>query len=372
MNKKTKAKQTFNLKATIFSIIFVIIFIVILLKIFFSTNNIFILLICIFFLTLGGFGLLGSIIGFLKGKYNILKENKYIKNSNPYLYYRELPNNFGIGVTSLLFDSVIENYKDIVATILDLCAKKYLNLIKQNDKYTIKILKKPDDYLLSNEKYILSLLISNDIKNINYKEWYSLCLQDGINLGLYHPKNIKFNDNVSDTKIKIKKNRTLHLIISFVICVISFILSLSNGNILKSLTNGVFSFILVYIILIIPFYLINTIIGIKNIGKNIENINYKNIIENNLKKTKKGIEELHKLYSFKSFIKDFGNFVDKNVDEVVLWDRYLSYAQVFGLTTNIMNTGYKKLIDNASFQIDNIDNINLYNLEINMQSNEKN
>lgn len=86
---------------------------------------------------------------------------------------------------------------------------------------------------------------------------------------------------------------------------------------------------------------------------------YKIELHNHLEGTDKGIKELQKLLSFQSFIKDFGYFVDKNPEEVVLWDEYLSYAQVFGLTKEIMNSGYKELINNSSFQIDNIDNIEL-------------
>ena len=69
------------------------------------------------------------------------------------------------------------------------------------------------------------------------------------------------------------------------------------------------------------------------------------------------------LYSFKKFLDEFGSFVDKNPESVILWDRYLSYAQVFGLTKKIMSTGYKELIENSSFNIDNIDNISLQNIE---------
>ena len=51
-------------------------------------------------------------------------------------------------------------------------------------------------------------------------------------------------------------------------------------------------------------------------------------------------------------------------DGLVLWDRYLSYAQVFGLTKEIMKTGYPKLVKNSSFQIDDINNITFDNIEI--------
>ena len=66
-----------------------------------------------------------------------------------------------------------------------MCAKKYLNLEKQGDKYIIKVLKGIDNSLLSNEKYILSLVLNNDVKNISYKKWFNYCMQDGMNLGLY-------------------------------------------------------------------------------------------------------------------------------------------------------------------------------------------
>ena len=92
--------------------------------------------------------------------------------------------------------------------------------------------------------------------------------------------------------------------------------------------------------------------------------NYINQMNNNLTNTDKRVNELHKLYFFKTFIKYFGHFVDKKPEEVVLWDRYLSYAQFLGLTKEIMNSGYNQLINNSFFQINSIDNISIYNIEV--------
>lgn len=364
MNKETKYRKTYNLKATVFSVLLLIAITILLIYFLLNADNILTITVCTLLICLIIFGMIGIIVGIIKGKLQILNENKYIKKTNPYIYYRELPNNFGIGVNTLLIDSTIENYKDIVAVILDLCARKYLSLVKQGEKYVIKILKDIDDGLLSNEKYILTLLKNNDIKNINYQEWYNYCMQDGIDLGLYYHKEMTINKEPPLTQDKIKKRGKTHLMISVVVGILVLVLFLFEGNILKSFVNGVFWFIITYIILIVPFYLINVITGFKNIGKKTRDINYKNIIENTLFKTQKGVEELQKLNSFKAFISDFGYFVDKKVDEVVLWDRYLSYAQVFGLTKEIMKSGYKELVENSSFQIDDIENINLYNIEI--------
>ena len=91
---------------------------------------------------------------------------------------------------------------------------------------------------------------------------------------------------------------------------------------------------------------------------------YNKELSKTLTLTSNGINELNKLKAFKAFINDFGNFANKYPDEIVLWDRYLSYAQVFGLTKEIMKTGYSQLVKNSSFQIDDINNINFDNIEI--------
>lgn len=377
MNKKTKFNQT-NVKGTILGLFIYIIILVILIYLLCTAgDNILQYIFSILVLTLSLIFLIGSIIGYLKGKIQILKENKYIKNTNPYIYYRDLPNYFGIGVTTLLFDSSIENYKDIVAVILDLCARKYIHLTKQNDKYNIEVLKNVDNGLLSNEKYILTLIINGDIKNINYQEWYNHCVQDGIELGLYQQRKVTLNNDSSTNNKAEKVLKTcfkISLTIAILIVVITFIgLFFEKSSktthdfepLFLIIISGAFTFIGSFLISLIPVYFIFTFIGLKDRLKDISNINYKTIIENNLRKTEKGVEELHKLYSFKAFINDFGNFVDKNVDEVVLWDRYLSYAQVFGLTKEIMNSGYQQLVNNSSFQIDDIDNINLDKIELN-------
>jgi uncharacterized membrane protein len=81
-----------------------------------------------------------------------------------------------------------------------------------------------------------------------------------------------------------------------------------------------------------------------------------------LKPTEKGKEELEKLLAFKNFLNDFGSFTDKDLEQVNLWEYYLSYATVFGLDKKILQKGYKEITNNGAFNIDSIDNINLSNL----------
>ena len=363
MNKETKYQRTGSIKLTIsilliYAILQVILFVCNLNHPFFLSGliifNVFFVIYCIIVLS-----------GIIKGKIAIKKENKYLKKTNPYIYFRELPNFFGIGVTTLLMDSTIENYKDIVAVILDLCAKKYLNLEKQGDKYIIKILKGIDNSLLSNEKYILSLVLNNDVKNINYKEWFNYCMQDGMNIGLYThttQKN-KVKKPVLSRQERIKKDNKIKLILSLILSCLIFIFTFSSDLIL-AIFSSLILFGISYFILTMVFNIKLFFREMFKEAKYYRNQNYINQLNNKLTRTNKGVDELHKLYSFKAFIKNFGHFVDKKPEEVVLWDRYLSYAQVFGLTKEIMESGYKELIDNSSFHIDSIDNINLNNIEV--------
>lgn len=317
--------------------------------------------------------ILGRIIGYLEAQSVINKENKKIKKTNPYIYYRELPNDYGIGVTSLLFDSKIENYKDIISVILDLCARGYLSLTKASDKYYIKVLRNVDYKLLNNEKYILQLIISQKIKEINYDEWYHLCLMDGKGLELFYPNDDHSKNDVPYFVPKWEKRqkfqRIFSIIISLFLALVVFIITSKELNLQERLISAVITYLLTYVIfkkmlsivLEATHILIDPIIISGSMGRQTA---YVKAINNHLTRTNKGVIELQKLISFKKFLYDFGHFVDRSPEEVVLWDRYLSYAQVFGLTKEIMNSGYKQLVKNSSFQIDSIDNITIDNIEV--------
>ena len=283
--------------------------------------------------------------GVERAKKVINKEDKFIKRTNPYLYYRELPNDYGIGVISLLVDSKIENYKDIIAVILDLCAKKYLFLAKKDNTYYIKVLKGLDNKLLSNERYILDLIISNNIKNINYQEWYSYCLQDGINLGVYY--HVDRQEPFVTNRVKPRKLWVKYIKVGTSIVVIfASLLTLlivnygeSSIDILNIMFGGI-SFLVITFVLIFVALFMNKM-NEKNEYQKM--VNYNMTLNNHLSRTEKGVMELQKLLSFKAFLIDFSNIVSRKPEEVILWDRYLSYAVVFNLTKDIMKSGYKQL-----------------------------
>ncbi len=307
---------------------------------------------------------IGAVVGIVRGALVIARENKAIKKINPYTYLRELPNSFGIGVASLLVDSSIENQKDIIAVILDLCARKYIKLEKEGEKYIVKVLKDSDDELLNNEKYILNLIVNNDLKNINYQEWYNYCVGDGADLEIYYHeyKPIKQTPVLSQEKEKRKKRRVF--VISLLLTMLVIWAVMSENVWWVALLWGIPSFMLIYGFLFMMYYIIMLFRVAINFGKQAFELNYQQAVNNKLTRTEKGIEELYKMYALEAFLSDFGNFVDKKPEEVVLWDRYLAYAQVFGLTKEIMKTGHKEIVENGSFCIESIEDIELANINI--------
>lgn len=317
---------------------------------------------------------IGSVRGYFRGKAKIRQDDKQIKATNPYQYYKELPNDYGVGVVSLLTNSQIENEKDIIAAILDLCAQKYLYLSKHSDHYVIRLLPNPPKTPLSNEAYLLDLIKNHRLQEIDYRTWYNYCVADGVQLGLYYPtklEDIKFDQ----PKIRPRKSLivlkigVVLLAVSFLPALVAVISMMCFQQTYHDVTPllefaktcagcGIF-----VIILSLPIMYFSMLFSsLKSASKNISRDYYKWVLEKHLTRTPKGVQELQKLHAFRNFLDQFHTFVDQNPEAVVIWSRYLSYAQVFGIADKIMKTGYTELISNADFKIDDINNISLSNI----------
>lgn len=289
---------------------------------------------------------------------SLLASESYANNS--YDYYHELPNNYGIGVATILLNSTLENKKDLIAAILDLCSKGYLKLTKVDNNYQIKVLKKPDSLLLENEQYLMDNIINNNLKNISYGLWFTKSVNDGINLGLFNRGNIKKNE------LKKFNFKTFYSIIItiLVILVILYILFpdqiskfISEWHISKDEEYPIFKIIISLFGCL--FYAFPFLTAIYSFISGIYQDYYAGAKGEYLEPTDQGKEEIRKLLSFKKFMQEFGNFEDKTIDEINLWSHYIPYAEVFGLTKKIMKTGYKELVSNSSFDIKSLDDIKL-------------
>ena len=56
------------------------------------------------------------------------------------------------------------------------------------------------------------------------------------------------------------------------------------------------------------------------------------------KRTERGNEHYVRWKAFRNFLNDFGSFDNKDLPEIILWERYLVYATVFGLAHKVQRT----------------------------------
>ncbi len=73
-----------------------------------------------------------------------------------------------------------------------------------------------------------------------------------------------------------------------------------------------------------------------------------------IKRTKRGALHYRKWLAFKNFLNDFGTFELKELPEVVLWEKYLVYATVFGLAKKVQKVMNVKIqeLDSTFLQSD--------------------
>ena len=68
--------------------------------------------------------------------------------------------------------------------------------------------------------------------------------------------------------------------------------------------------------------------------------------------TKKGKEEQLKLIELKNYINDYSLIKNRDLESVIIWDKYLAYATAFGIPSKITNNIYEKWYNlNISLQV---------------------
>ena len=124
---------------------------------------------------------------------------------------------------------------------------------------------------------------------------------------------------------------------------------------------------LVYAIILMTFIIYNNIEFIPGIITVVLAIIFLIYTLSFTKKTPKGMEHYAKWQAFKRFLSDFGNFSIKELPEIILWERYLVYATIFGLADKVekvMNVRIKEIsnVDIDYLTLNYITNIHIANL----------
>ena len=246
--------------------------------------------------------------------YTYIKYDKELKTNFDMEYNREFINDYDVTNIEYLFDKKITE-KAFSTSILNLIYKKNIK-IEQIDKKDYKLIKVNTDNVSESEEYLMKMIFDN-IGNKEYvllsqikkyaKEIHGTTSEFLTSFTTWQNKvtseSIKNNFYESNTKIKV-----LGVLFSLVGYLVFYVMGRFNGFNLFSII--IFICALVFMIYVLVFN----------------------------KRTKRGAEDYRKWKAFKRFLEDFGRFDEKELPEIVLWERYLVYANIFGIADKVGKT----------------------------------
>lgn len=271
---------------------------------------------------------------------------KYDKERKPKFnleYNREFIDDYNVEVVDYLMNNTITP-NAMSASIMNLIYKKNIKAEKiEGEKNSYKFTLLNRDNLNETENCLVDFLFdkvgfkneftTKDLKKYasstktcdkfmsSYTKWKNKVLEDGKNQGFY--------DNLSGK-----------FVYGFIMLLVAFIIYFMGAVVFNVEFLLIHSLIFASIIFIIYIGLIR-------------------------RKSEKGIEDYTKWKAFKRFLNDFGTFDTKELPEIILWERYLVYATVFGLADKVekaMNVKIKEINVDDMYSGDTYIFINNYDL----------
>ena len=274
-------------------------------------------------LGLSGFWIVGAIILAI---YAYRKYDKEHVSDFKLEYHREFPAEYGPEVVEYLMKRKVTTVS-LSAMILDIIRKKGFEVREQPSTKMKKqyVLIKKDlarNQLTADEAFIVDWFINDlgngkevaleDIKKVSkteasaktfmekYDKWLTLAEMNGVREEFYE----------ESLGFKIKSG--LYCVLGFGIFIIAMYLMIVHPLTIMTLIIAIV--LLIYTILFV-------------------------------KRTVKGNDHFVKWKAFKKFLLDFGRFEEKQLPEIVLWEKYLVYATVFGIAKKVYKAMEIKIKD---------------------------
>lgn len=260
---------------------------------------------------------------------DIPRENESTPNEACYLY--------NYNKKSLSNSSV--QYNMVSATILDLCLKKIISLREQNKKIYIKILNKQPQELKADEMEIFKILravgknneefeideLNKYAKQEYYK--YSTCINNTVNFARNNLYRIKLinkreeNEYAKCSNAKLREKMLLTVYIVFVVIAICMYIPVFKLEAARSLGISLQSNLVFYMLGILPIIILKVC-----------SLRLQSKIKNKIVVlTQEGVDEKAKWKGLANYMKDFSMIDEKEVPELVIWEKYLVYATAFGI-----------------------------------------
>lgn len=261
--------------------------------------------------------------------YCYIKYDKEYKTDFDMEYYRDFPNTYGPEILERLINkhSSTNGYS---ASILNMIYKKAFTIEQTGDKDNY-ILRKNDTFkepLTKAETNIMEFLLNNigDGSSVSLNEIkdYGKKVRTAKKF-LTHFNNWKKDIDKEAKKYNFydKQSKTLPIVIIIILSIISFSLTIQASDVLSMIVIALSFISIIYIAFA-------------------------------TKKSKTGITDYKKWMAFKKFLVDFGSFDGKELPEIVLWEKYLVYATVFGVAKKLEKTMKIKIqaMDNSTDMTD--------------------
>lgn len=229
---------------------------------------------------------------------------------------REIDCSYTPSIVSMLIDNKLE-VKDITADLMNLYANKYLIVNKSSGKYNITVNNENIttlDNLYNSDRYLIDTIILKK-EPFEFKVWKSYIEKKYNSLGF--TKQLK--------QFSLKSYAIIIIIISIVTMLLSFIISHQFSiSYILGLTTAI-----IFTILLSSFSILHSNDKIYKLHLNT-----------------KGTIELKKWFRFKEFIKEYTLIDEKNIRDVVLYEKYIPYAVALGINQNYKDTIYSVFNEN--------------------------
>lgn len=257
--------------------------------------------------------------------YSYFKYDKEYKTDFDMEYYRDFPNTYGPEVLERLIKKC-NTTNGYSASILYMIYKKAFIVEETSDKKDY-ILKKAETFkepITKEETSIMEFLLNtigdgnsvllSEIKAYGKKESTARIFLNHFNDWKKDVENVSKKYNFYD-----KQSKVIPILIIVILSILSICFSVN-------VDDSLCIFVVIFSIISIIYISFAT------------------------RKSKTGIVEYKKWMAFKKFLVDFGRFNEKELPEIVLWEKYLVYGAVFGVA--------KKLEKTMKIKIETMDNTN--------------
>lgn len=258
-----------------------------------------------------------------------LKHDKELKSKFTGDYYRDFPSEYSPSTVGYLVRKKV-NADDLSACILDLIRRKKISYEQISEKdFKFKLIN--EENITREERLLMDFLFGYDtevelseLKRKARRNYESFL--DDYNSWLNEAKRQAKSERFYESKTGIKLLGVLLSIICF-------------GYSISVQYKLVLHFVVIVLSVVSFIYFVSF-----------------------SKKTSKGIEQYSKWTALKRFMEDFGNFDEKDLPDINLWEKYLVYAVSLGCAEQLSKT-MKIKVENMNQTITNPDLIDIYHFD---------